>query len=76
MSRKRNYDKPKDSGLTVYAHNHPNVETLLRKFKKRIQASGVIEEYKNRQYYVKKSVQKRLKNKAAAYNAKKSSKNT
>lgn len=57
----------------VYAHNHPNFEIMLRKFKKRVQASGVIEEYKDRQYYVKPSVLKRIKNKTAAYNARKGS---
>ena len=73
MSKRRKFDEPKDFGLMVYAHNHPNVEVLLRKFKKRVQASGVIEEYKERQYYTKPSVKNRLKRKIAAYNAKKSS---
>ena len=73
MSRRRKFEEPKDFGLTVYAHNHPNVEVLLRKFKKKVQATGIIEEYKERQYYVKKSVKKRLKKKLAVYNAKKSS---
>ena len=73
MSKRRRSDEPKDFGLTVYAHNHPNVEVMLRKFKKRVQASGVIEEYKERQYFVKPSIKKRIKKKIAIYNARKNS---
>lgn len=69
MSKK--YEKSKDVGLTMYAHNHKSIEVLLRKFKKRVQQSGVLDEYKERQYYTKPSVKKRIKKKAAAYNARK-----
>jgi small subunit ribosomal protein S21 len=60
---------PKDTALTVYAHNHKSVEVMLRKFKKKVQQSGVIDEYKERQAFTKKSVTKRREKQLAAYNA-------
>lgn len=67
MSKRTNL--PKDTTLTIYAHNHKSVEVMLRKFKKRVQQSGVIDEYKERQAFTKKSVIRRRKKELAAYNA-------
>lgn len=62
-------NKQPDFGLTVYEHNHKNFESMMRKFKKRIQDSGILDEYKERQYFNKPSDVKRAKRKKAKFNA-------
>ena len=42
---------------------------MLRKFKKQIQNSKILDEYKERRYFVKPSVKKRIANNKAKYNA-------
>lgn len=42
-----------------------NVEKALRKFKKKIQVSGLLEELRNREHYVKPTVKRKLKRAAA-----------
>ena len=42
-----------------------NVEKALRKFKKKIQLSGLLEELRNREHYVKPTVKRKLKKSAA-----------
>ena len=60
--------KPKDfeqrRGLTVEVRNN-DINWALRKFKKKVQESGVLQEYRERQEYVKPS-EKRKMAKAAA----------
>lgn len=61
---------PADTGTTVYAHNsNGNIEKMLRKFKKRMVNTGILNEYKERQYYTKPSVVNRLKLKKAIFDA-------
>jgi len=63
--------QPADTGRTVYSHNcNDSIEKLLRKFKKRVQGTGVLEEYKDRQYFKKPSTIKREKVKKYKHNAK------
>ena len=50
-----------------------NLEKALSIFKKRIKESGILEEYKNKQEYVKPSVIKRKKRLDSAYKEKKNS---
>jgi ribosomal protein S21 len=66
--------KPKDYGTTVYMHNHKTVEELIRRFKKRVTNSGILELYRKKMYYIKPSVKKRQIKKVRDYNAKRISK--
>jgi len=52
-------------GLTVTVGQDGNVEKALRKFKKKVQESGVLLELKNRQHYVKPTTARKLKKNAA-----------
>lgn len=55
----------KDEALTVYV-NGPEVEDLnfaIIRFRKRIEKAGVLDELKERQFYLKPSIKKRLKRK-------------
>ena len=71
MRRNNNYgrrpQKPKDferkQGLTVEVRNN-DINWALRKFKKKVQEDGVLQEYKERQFYTKPS-EKRKRAKAA-----------
>ena len=64
-SNKRWDNKPKEQpkGLTVEVRNG-DVTKALRIFKKKVQEEGIIQEYRDRQEYVKPS-KKRAKAKAA-----------
>jgi len=62
MSSRRPKDNQK-SGLTVEVRNN-DINWALRKFKKKVQEDGVLQEYKERQFYTKPS-EKRKKQKAA-----------
>lgn len=64
--RKNNYKqsgKPTNDGLTVEVRND-DINGALRKFKKKVQEAGIIQEIRDRQEYVKPSV-KRAKAKKA-----------
>jgi len=61
-NRRRNFDN-KVEGLTVEVRNG-DVNAALRRFKKKIAEDGILQEYKERQHYVKPS-EKRKKAKAA-----------
>lgn len=61
-NRRRNFDN-KIEGLTVEVRNG-DVNAALRRFKKKIAEDGILQEYKERQYYEKPS-EKRKKAKAA-----------
>jgi small subunit ribosomal protein S21 len=58
---------PKEAGLSVVVRgNGPNDFTkALRKFKRKVAESGIIQDYKDRQYYEKPSDKKRKAKKAA-----------
>ena len=67
-NNKRQFDrKPKDrplgAGIYVEVRNN-DVNKALRIFKKKLQNEGILQEYKERQHYVKPSEKKR-KDKAA-----------
>lgn len=61
-NRRRNFDN-KVEGLTVEVRNG-DVNAALRRFKKKIAEDGILQEYKERQFYTKPS-EKRKKAKAA-----------
>lgn len=52
------------NGITVYV-KHDNVEQALRKFKKKIQDSGLLQELRNREEYEKPTVTRKRKASAA-----------
>lgn len=52
------------SGNTVYVKND-NVEQAIRKFKKRVQDSGLLQELRDREYYEKPTVTRKRKAGAA-----------
>ena len=64
MKKRRNFrKKPKDNsvGLSVKVYNN-NVDGALRILKRKVKESKVLVEYKERQFYTKKSEVKRRKN--------------
>jgi small subunit ribosomal protein S21 len=58
---------PQDAGLSVQVRGNNPGEFMkaLRKFKRKVNESGVIQEYRDRQYYEKPSDKKRKAKKAA-----------
>jgi small subunit ribosomal protein S21 len=66
MSKYHRYHEPTPfiPGIAVVVRNG-NVDAALRKFKKKVQEEGIIQEVRNRQEYVKPS-EKRRKAKAAS----------
>lgn len=49
-------------GLSVKVHNN-NVDEALRRFKRKVDKAGLLEEVQRRSYYVKPCLAKRLKRK-------------
>lgn len=48
------------SGLTVYTQGS-SIEYAINTFKRRVEKFGILDEYKNNQYYLKPSAAKRIK---------------
>lgn len=46
---------------TVTARENESLETLIKRFKKKVDNEGILKEYRYRQYFVKPSMKKRLK---------------
>lgn len=44
-----------------------NIERALKKFKRKVEKTGVVKQLRARQYYVKPSVENRLKRQKAIY---------
>ena len=59
----KKYDQPRTSGLMVEVRNN-DVNKAMRKLKKKVQAEGILQEFKDRQYYIKPSEIKRRSKKA------------
>lgn len=49
----------------VVARKNEHIESLLKRFKKKVDNEGILKEFKDRQYYTKPSDQRREKNKQA-----------
>ena len=49
--------------VEVELRDRENVERLIRRFVKKVKKEGILEEYRNRQYFEKKSDVKRAKKK-------------
>jgi len=55
----------KFNGSTVYVGDNDTVEKALRKFKKKIEASDLLNELRNRQHYIKPTTRRKIKRAAA-----------
>ncbi len=55
----------KFNGSTVYVGDNDTVEKALRKFKKKIEASDLLNELRNRQHYIKPTTRRKIKKAAA-----------
>lgn len=51
--------------VVVYSDDNEPIEKLLRRFKKECQKTGILTEYRRREYYEKPSVKKKRKIEAA-----------
>lgn len=51
---------------SVTAREGEHVEKLLRRFKKRVEAAGILKELRRHEYYLKPSIRKKQKRAAAA----------
>ena len=61
MKKRRNFrKKPKDNavGLSVTVYNN-NVEEALKRFKRKVKNSDIMQDLRKKEYFVKKSVLKR-----------------
>jgi len=58
-------DKQKSKGNTVYLRDNENINQALRKFKKKIEAAGTLEDLRKKEFYEKPTAT-RKKAKAAA----------
>jgi ribosomal protein S21 len=58
FNKKRNYDGPRTEGIMVTVRND-DINGALRKFKKKVQESGILQIYKEKQTFVKPSEKKR-----------------
>lgn len=46
-------------GRTVFSRENENINQLLRKFKKKVDDSGVLEDLRNKESYIKPSIQRK-----------------
>jgi len=60
-----NSPRPKVAHVRVKGGNGMNIDTMLKIFKRKVKESGILEEYKNRQEYLKPSIRKKNKRDAA-----------
>jgi small subunit ribosomal protein S21 len=60
-------DKPKRglSGSTVYLKEHENIASALRRFKRKIESSGVLEDVRAKEFYEKPTTERKRKAGAA-----------
>ena len=49
--------------MAIVARENEDVESVLRRFKKYVENEGIIKDFKEKQYFVKPSMKKRLKKK-------------
>lgn len=59
---------------TVRSSNHEPLESMLRKFKKKVVKEGIMEDMKKKEFYKKHSIKKKEKSEAARKLAEKSTK--
>lgn len=59
---------------TVRSNNHEPLESMLRKFKKKVVKEGIMEDMKKKEFYKKPSIKKKEKSEIARKLAEKSTK--
>jgi small subunit ribosomal protein S21 len=59
----KDYNKP--TGSTVFVKDGEPIERALRKFKKKIQDSGLLQELRDREFYEKPTTERKRKKSAA-----------
>jgi small subunit ribosomal protein S21 len=59
---------------TVRSNNHEPLESMLRKFKKKVVKEGIMEDMKKKEFYKKPSIKKKEKSETARKLAEKSTK--
>ena len=47
------------TGSTVFVKEHENINQALKRFKKKIDESGLLEELRNRESYIKPSIRRK-----------------
>ena len=73
MERRKTFRKPQrpklygkeQAGVMVYVDDKLPIDRALRRFKKKVQTAGIIQEVREREYYTKPSDKRREKKKAA-----------
>ena len=63
--RQRPETHGKPSGIVVYVDEKLPIDRAIRRFKKKVQNAGIIQEVREREYFTKPSDKKREKKKAA-----------
>jgi small subunit ribosomal protein S21 len=53
--------------VTVIISDNETIDKALKRFKKKLEKSGVLKEYRNRKFFVKPSVKRRTEISKAAY---------
>ncbi len=59
------YEKPRFKGNTVFVKEHENINQALRRFKKKIEESGVLETLRKKEFYEKPTTERKRKAGAA-----------
>jgi small subunit ribosomal protein S21 len=50
-----------EKNVGVIKRTNENIESLLKRFKNKVKNTGVLEDVKNKRYYTKRSIEKRMK---------------
>ncbi len=60
------HDKQIVKGSTVYVKEHENINQALKRFKKKVEESGVLETLRKKEFYEKPTTERKRKKGAAA----------
>ena len=55
------YQNLKEIGICVVARDKEDIESLIRRFKKKVNKSGILKDLRKKDYYNKPSMAKRIK---------------
>ena len=58
--------KTRNSGIEVTSRNNEDIESLIKRFKKKVNNSGILKEVKNASFFIKPSQKIKRKRKEAA----------
>lgn len=57
--------KIKEEGISVALRDNESIDSLIRRFKKKFVKSGIMKEIRNKEFYLKPSMRKKLKRREA-----------